>query len=480
MKKRTLTVVLTFLCLTNICVFAGGHNKDRENWLPILKEIYGDKQPSVKKSDTIDNAREYKYPGQRFLHIGVVQLNGKGKLVKKHTYWFDTEKWFQLQHQSNYTILEEIISNGDELNDGIIKSRFTIQCFNEGLVSAKAGAKLGFIESNDIINALKHFQKNHGEEMDKLGDKLISLSSKALATSIALVVAPEPVVTKGTAVVTAKTAFVLFGMGVILKTGNWAGEKLAAKTDEDGNIILSREEIQHILPEADMMIKKLHRIEGTTIETTWVAQNGERPPEEIGYTQLEIVSKNPDITEEDKEMLAKMVYRMNPFGVKSILPDDKKGSGGEWTIDANDVVSWMSTAGINYDTVYGVIRVKDFGSDKSSKYEDENVLQGKDGITVTTLKAITKDNDRLRFMKKLKDKSQVKMSVIPTAGKIVVVTPETGVEAPNYVKEVNVNGRIESHIDKPIGLLEDIVYETNSVSINYAYTQMRMPMKKAK
>ena len=103
------------------------------------------------------------------------------------------------------------------------------------------------------------------------------------------------------------------------------------------------------------------------------------------------------------------------------------------------------------------------------------IVQKRKEITVTTLRAITKDNDRLRFMKKMKDSSQVKMSVIPTSGDIVVV--ESNESAPKYVKGVNVRGRIESHIDKPTGLLADIVYEENSVMINYAYAQERMPIK---
>ncbi len=81
---------LLFVSLSIIHVHADQYAKDRENWMPILKEIYGDKQPSVKLSDTLDNVRELKYPGQRFIHMGVVQLNGTGKLVKKHKYWFNT------------------------------------------------------------------------------------------------------------------------------------------------------------------------------------------------------------------------------------------------------------------------------------------------------------------------------------------------------------------------------------------------------
>ena len=477
MNTRTLAFCLACLVTSHIQVFSAGYEKDRENWLPALKEIYGDEQPSVKQSDTIDNVRELKYPGQRYIHMGDVQLQGRGKLVKKHKYWFDTEKFVQLTHASAFIILEEIISTEEELDDGIIKSLFTVQRFDEQLVSAKAGYKLGFVTTNDILKGLRNFRKNHGTSIIDLGDELIKLSAAAAAATATAAVAPEPVATKVGAGVTATTAVTLFSIGVGLKAGVWALEKIDAKTDDDGNWILTDDAIKDLYPEVDMIIQKLHHLEGTTIESTWVAQNGKRDPKEIGYTQLHISSKNTSITEEDKEMLAKMIYRANPFGVKTVLPEDKKGIGNVWEINANDVISWLTTAGINYDTVNGTIRVKDFGSSQTTKYDDENSLQQKDEVTVTTLKAITKDNDRLRFMKKLKDTSQVKISVIPTSGEIIVVDPKVGEDAPKYVKEVNVEGRIESHIDKPTGLLTDIVYEENSVLIHYAYTQLRMPAK---
>ncbi len=484
MKTRKLTLCL--LCLFCVTWLACGKNrneeenkyaKDRKNWLPILKEIYGDKQPSVKPDQSMDNVRELKYPGQRFMHMGIVQINGTGKLVKEHKYWFDSEYTLQLEHQSDFTIAEEIISSEEELDDGIIRSRFTVQSFNEELKSAKEGAKFGFITTNDIFTGLRNFQRNHGASIDELGDRLFNLAQKAALAAAALAVAPEATVTKGAAGGTAATAAVLFGCGCLAKVGNYVIEKIVAKTDDDGNLILDGNDIKKLYPEADKVIKKLHRLEMTTIETTWVAQNGDRKPEEIGYTQLDIVSQNPDITEEDKEMLAKMVYRANPFGVKTILPDDKKGTGNVWEINADDVISWLTTAGISYDTVEGSIHVQDLGSSKSDKYEDEKSLQKKKKITITTLNTITENNDRLRFMKKLKDSSQVKMSLIPTSGEIVVVTPEAEEDAPKYVKTVNVLGRIEQHIDRPTGLLTDIVYEANSVEINYIYTQMRMNSK---
>ncbi len=469
MKKKVLSLFLLCIFTSNLCYGNNRYEKDRENWLPRLKEIYGDEQPSVKKDDTIDNARELKYPGQRFTHIGIVELGGKGKLIKKYKYWFPTEKYVNLEHRSSFIILEEIVSNENELDEGIIKSHFVVQSFNEQLVEADGGMKIGFIDTKDIINTVKTVKETYGSVFDRVADNFIKTG---IATATAAALAPEPVITKGVAL----AALSALGIGLAIKSGSFVIDKALDKTDDDGNIILSRERIEKLCPDADMMIQKLHRLEGTKIYATWIAQNGERDPNKIGYTQLDIETpQDSDVTEDDKEMLCKMIYRANPFGVKSILPDDKKGLGNRWDIDASDVMSWLNTAGIKYDTVQGIIHVLDAGSSQSNRYEDENALQKKKEITVTTLRAVTKNNDRLRFMKKMEDSSQVKMSVIPTSGAIVVVEPNE--EAPKYVKEVNVEGRIESHIDKPTGLLANIVYEENSVNIKYSYVQERLPIK---
>ena len=477
MRKRFLSLFLLCVFASNICLCAPNYKKDRENWLPRLKEIYGDEQPSVKMSDTIDNTREYKYPGQRFSHNAAVQLDGKGKLVKKHKYWVDREKYLQLQHQSSFIILEEIISSDEELDDGIIKSHFTVQHFNEQLLSAKAGMKIGFIDSKGIINTIKGFKASYGSMLDKAADNFIKASLATATAAILAAGAPEPVVTKVGSAGGFATAATLAGIGGTIKIFLRITDYVSDQTDEEGNIILSREKVNKICPEADMMIQKLHRLEGIEIYTTWIAQNGKRNPKDIGYTQLDIDKKHlySDVTEDDKEMLTKMIYRANPFGVKTILPDDKKGIDNTWEIEANNVMTWMATAGVKYDTVNGTIRVRDEGSRKSSDYEDEQSLQKKKEIVVEDLRAITKNNPRLRFMKKMKDSSQVKMSVIPTSGNIVIV--ESNENAPRYVKEVNVKGRIETHIDKPTGLLADIEYEENSVMINYSYAQVRWSIK---
>ena len=449
MKKHTF---LTVACLLFSSLLYAAPQREYEDWLPRMREIFGDEQPTISDISSVE-VRELKYPGQRFQHIAKTDIQGTGKNRKRIWGFWPIEKNFSFQHETSFILLEEITSTDEDLDEGIIKSRFRVQMFNERLMSAKADMLYGgFISSKDILKSLKKLGEDYGTKIELAAKGMIALG-------VAQLLAPEPVVSKIGAITN-------LAAGGALKLVSWmAIEKIGGIQDEDGNLILSEKQVHDLFPEFTNVIAKLRKLEGTEVLTTWVPDKG--------YTQFEI-NDIPGLSKEDKELIAKSVFRFNPVGVNSVLPKNKKGEDNIWAIDVKQVFGGiLTTTGISYNSLDGTIWVKDCGVG-TQHYDDEAFLTKQDETDVTTLKTVEGHDNTITFYKEFKDHSFLRTNARPEKGTIVVVTPQKGHPGPRYIKSMETEGKILNHIDKPAGLLTDINFEENSVTLHFVYVQVRM------
>ena len=454
MKKIILLVVSVLFP----CFLYADTQDEFKDWLPRMKEIFGDEQPSATKISAVET-RELKYPGQRFQHVSKTDIEGKGYSKKKSKLWFDTTVEYKFEHETSFMILEEILSvDEDEDDGGVIKSKFTVQMFNERLKSANANFTFGMLSSKELFDLIKKLGETYRNDIESTANNLILLGVTVLRS-------PEPKVSKIVGVGS------LIGGGAI-KLASWlVFDKLTQNVDEDGNIILSDDYVHKYFPECNKVIEKLHQLEGTEVLTTWVSEKG--------YTQFEI-KERPDLTDEDKEWIAKNVFRFNPVGVNSVLPKDKKGKDNVWDIDVKKVFGGiLSTTGVSYDNIEGRILIKDCGVSQK-EFVDEQSVTGQKETDVSTLMTVDGIND-ITFTKRFKDNSYLKMNVEPRNGLIVVIDPDAkkGHKGARYVKSVELEGEFNNHIDKPAGLLHYINFEENTVRLKFVYVQLNVsPAKK--
>ena len=449
MKNTLLIASIALSMFFQAFLHASETQREFEDWLPRMKEIFGEDQPTTSDISNVE-VRELKYPGQRFQHMARTDIDGEGKSRKKIWNFWPTETRFHFQHETSFILLEEITSTEEEIDKGIIKSKYTVQIFNERLKSAKGGMDFELFSSEDLLKYLKEIGEEHGDKIKNAAKGMIVFGLSELF------LIPEPTVTK-------IDALKSLAGGAALMSSWFALEKVKSNVDEDGNVIFSKKQVEEFFPECSAVIAKLRNLEGTEVLTTW------KP--EKGYTQFDI-NDIPNLSHEDKEMVAKMIFRFNPVGVKSVLPDDKK-KDNVWRIDVKKVLgSVLTTAGIDYDSLDGYIAVKDCGVGKGH-FEDETFLTKQSETDITTLKTVDAVDNTISFIKTFKDKSQLKMNARPKDGAIVVVTPQKGHSGPRYVKKVDMDAKILNHIDKPEGLLKNIDFEENTVRIHIIYTQIR-------
>ena len=451
MKKTTLAIIASMLfpCL----LYADPEPAGFKDWMPKLKEFFGEEKPNVPEISSAE-AREMKYPGQRFQHIAKTDIVSKGKSTKQSKYWFDRTVEYNFGHETSFILLEEILDVGEDEEEGaVIKSKFTVQVFNERLKAANANVTFGFVSSKDLFRLIRQFGEAYKGQIDNAARNLVAVGIIALGT-------PEPTVSKIVAIGSLAT-------GGALKLASWfAFEKLSELTDEDDNIILSDETVHKYFPECFKVIAKMHKLEGTEILTTWVSGKG--------YTEF-YVKNRLDLSDEDEEWIAKNVYRFNPVGVNSVLPKNKKGKDNVWYINVHDVFGGiLQTTGIAFDTILGQIKIKDCGMSQQH-FDDEEYISGQEKTDVSTLMTVDGNND-ITFVKNRNNK-RIEVNAQPKEGTIVVVDPNAkqGHKGPRYVKSVELRGDFTSHIDNPTGLLESINFEENTIKLYFVYCQLRIP-----
>ena len=142
------TAVVILMASSNVC---NAEERKFEDYLTILREKVGP-TPYVGKNGDLQTIREDKKPGQRFLHVFNMTINGRATAMSKRLKgWWNSSSSVNFCHETNLQIRETIISDQNELNQGIVRSKFEVTRFSENLISANAAYEFNHISSNSIL-----------------------------------------------------------------------------------------------------------------------------------------------------------------------------------------------------------------------------------------------------------------------------------------------------------------------------------------
>lgn len=426
-----------------------------EDLLPRARELVGNMPPYNLDKANKGNVRETKYPGERYTHVLKSDITGTGRGVVRRK-WFDTEKRIYLHHTSEAIIAEEILSSEKELNDGIIISKFSILHFSEKIASAKSAITVGPLKGEDVAKLFKELGKKYHLELQIAAKGLIAGGLMALKAS--LVPGPHQLGT-----VPASAAAIPVGLAIHFI--DWfLTKKLPEITDPDGFYKLDDKEVKARFPEYESVVAKIRHLEGSEIEAVWQY--------DIGYTKIELNNTPPEITEEDKDLIAKMIYRMNPICARTIFPANNKDKR-RWSIDAGDIGGMVLGTGIDYSHLTGSIHIFNRGAG-TRRYVDEAALD-RTSVPIQRFDIDTKYwSNKINFTKTFKDGSNLKVGLIPTKGNMTIVLDDGGKKSPVYVRELVIEGKMDSRLKKePKSLLAIAEFDEANMKMQCSYVQMR-------
>ena len=455
MKNQLFLFLAALLTLSPLC--SEGKN-EYTSYIKMLKNELGDYSPS---KDDFDNVRETKIFQDSYLHIYQTTIDGKGKMVKRYKWWPDTEKTINFSMSAKAILREKVTSSKEELANGIVKSEFTVANFTEHFGVCKAGISFGVINSQDVLKGMSVF----GKWVKKSQDKISALTVPLMLASGKVLLAPVPEPTHKAAATTALV--VAAGAELASRLTGWLlGDVLSKNIDEEGNVILDKDHIKNNYPGFEEVLVKLRNLEGTKVKTVW--EYGK------GYTKIDIATHLSDVKEEDKELIAKMIYRTNPVGARHFLPKDKTNAK-KWIVQADEFASLLSICGIDFDQLNGEVRVRNRGTKYRKDYTDEKAF-GRKEVPVVTLDIDQNYPNSIMFAKKLKDSNDLNIKLIPR-GKILIATAKDGeTNVPTYVREITCEGDLKNVLRKHIDESSMLMYvdmEESSVSITGSYQQIR-------
>jgi len=450
MKKALLFAALS-LVINVYCADDGF-----KDWMPRLKEIFGNDMP-YKPTENKDLVRETKFPGERYYHFFNSNTTGTGRVIKKHFWWFDTGRSISFHNQVSIILREEIVSSQKELDDGIIKSKFTVQRFSEFMGNVKGKTDFGITDSTVLAKKILDFGKEHGRDLKDEGRRDLTKGT------LEIVAVPDPIDK-------------ILGLTKVMKGAlylalHWfTTDYVPKKVDNDGFYKLDSDDVKKRYPAYKEIIEKIRNIEGTEITATW--QVG------VGYTEIKIKPAAHNIKEEDCELLAKMIYRMNPVGARSIIPKGKENNN-YFTVNAADICGLVLPAGADYNTLSGSITFRNRGKD-SMDYPDE-VKNQRAETPIRRLSIADDFGSKITFGKKFKDGSLLTFTVAPR-GKFEVATDEgKNGDAPVYVRHVEIEGDLNGEIIAGEGSFWSYMeIEKTSLEMKCVYNQLReKPLKDA-
>ena len=407
------------------------------------------------------NVRETKYPGERYTHILKSDITGTGRgVVRRKISWFNTEKRIHLHHTSDAVITEEILSSEKELNDGIIISKFTILHFSEKIGSAKSAITIGQLKCEDAAKLLKELGKKYHDVLQTTAKGLIAGGLMALQAS--LIPGPHQVAT-------APASVAAIPAGLAIHFLDWfLNKKLPEITDPDGFYKLDDKDVKARFPEYESIVAKIRHLEGSEIEAVWQY--------DIGYTKIDLKNAPPEITEEeiteeDKDLIAKMIYRMNPICARTIFPANNKDKR-RWSIDAGDIGGMVLGTGIDYNNLTGSIHILNRGSG-TRHWKDEEEL-GRSSVPINRIDIDTYWSNKINFSKIFKDKSKLNVGLIPAKGHMTIVLDDGGKKSPVYVRELYIEGKMDSRLKKePKSLLAIVEFDEANLKMQCSYVQHR-------
>ena len=429
-----------------------------EDLLNRAKEILGDAPPYKLDQKNKGNVRETKYPGERYTHFLKSDITGTGRgVVRRKISWFNTEKRTHLHHSAEATIVEEILSSDQDLKNGKLISKFTIIHFSEKIASAKSAITVGPIKSEDAIQLLKEIGEKYGPAMKTTSKRLIEGGLAALAMSFA----PIP---DGHQVATITVAAIAIPAGFALHFTEWLlNKKLPKITTQDGFYKLSDDDVKAKYPEYESIVTKIRHLEGSVIEAEWQFDKG--------YTKIDLKNNEEGITNDDKDLIAKMIFRMNPICARTIFPESSKNKS-QWSIDAGDIGGMILGTGIDYTHLTGTIHLYNRGPGKR-RWPDEKNL-GRSTVPVQRIEINRYWDNKIHFAKTFKDKSRLTVGLIPSKGNMLMVLDDGGTKSPVYIRELLIEGKTDSKLQKePRSLLSTVEFDEANLKMQCSYTQLR-------
>ena len=439
-------------CLGGMLVFPSFLWGDEgwKSYMAIVREVVGDVYNP--KEEDYDNVRETKIYKDNYLHTYQSVIDGKGKVIKKYNWWPDSERKINFSHSAKAVLKEKIISTKEELETGIVKSEFSVVNFSEQFGVCSVGQSFGICNSQDMMKTLIEigsFAKDNKKVVGQLRNAIVLLGVKRQKGALLMIL----------------TAL---GVDAFNRIAVSVGEKIKAITDEDGNFVLSDADVRKYYPGFEKVLLKIRNLEGTEVRTVWVQGKG--------YTQIDIKFSTADVTEEDRKLLATMIYRMNPIGARHILPKDKERKiGSKWVITANDFAALFSICGIEFDKLSGEIWIRNRGTKNRNDFVDELDL-GRKVVPVVTLDIDKNYHNEIKFVRKLKRNATLDLRMFPQGRLQMATIGQNETNVPTYIREINCEGDFRNFLKKDIrkgSLLKIVDMETGSVKADASYQQIR-------
>lgn len=425
MNDKKKFIVCSTIAFSLWCV----HGEEMIDW---LRSTVRDDGPVF--TGTCEDVRELKYPQQQFIHDISMMVEGTGTAVTPRCWgWFQTKKTMYLRHKSHILMIESIESTMEELEKGIIKSRYAIQRLDEQLEAARWKATFDKSGGSEWFNSaafgkwIKTICEKYGS--DKIED--------------------DP----------------SWWKHPILKPLNSLLRSTESKISSDGTFVADEDFISEHMPGYSAVVGLLHDFTGTSLVSTWEFGKG--------YTSVNFLKTSLKRT--DQEMIAKLIYRTNPLSVNDVLPADKK-AGDVWTIDSRVIGGAVFDLGLDFDQVDGAVQCRHSGTELLDEDDaaDEFKLLSKRQMKATTLYVPRDDRNKMELVTRNNDKlGDVAVSFSPY-GKIVVFDEHDEIGRHiYYLRELKMDGIVKSKISRRASLLKDVEFMGNDLKVHLNYTQAR-------
>lgn len=412
------------------------------NYLDKLTDLI----PQTKVEDIPkDSINQIKTKGDIFTSEGVVTIVGDATSTKLKG-WFNSEVK-NVQFLVGVAYLEEVL-DVDKAN-GIVKARLTVVRSEAHLIGgAHAGLVIKNYDTKPIVKWVADSAKNYAQQAS-------SFAKKAILS---------------------KFPPILWGpVGKVWDNlENTAAEKLRESgynVLEDGTIVLSQEQLQKHLPDLRNVVgvaRKTENISGVELETVW--QWGK------GYTSIRRLSEIGD--EDAVSAFVKSIYRSSYLSAGLLFPVHKKAinPGDKWDVDAS-ALGGALLRGFKYDYLKGSVRLEYLGPRKLEGCLDEekNHPPGTNVIAVAELRIDTDAAHPINRVQgcvknPLDSSEDIAFTFKPTGS--IKITNDSRFPS-RYVREMKLNGVIDSYMDKYLDSLMKGVKITGNAKIEGRFSQGR-------
>ena len=403
-----------------------------EEMIDYLRAAVRDDGPCF--TGTCEDVRELKYPGQRFVHDIVMTIEGTGTAVTPRCWgWFKTRKAMYLRHVSHVMMMESIESKPEDLEKGIIKSRYAIQRLDEQLEAASAKMVFETSGGNALIDSAEmgRWIKTVCEKFGS--DKIDNDWRWWLHPHVKLF-----------------NRFLL-----------WTDKQLAS----DGTLVADNDFISKHLPGYQAAVAKFHDFDGTSLVSTWKFGKG--------YTSIKFLKTS--LNKSDRNMIAKLIYRTNPMSVNDVLPADKK-AGDSWTIDSRVIGGVVFDLGLDFDQVDGAVQCRHLGVELLDKDDaaDEFLLLSKPQMQAKALSVPRDERNKMELVTRNNAKfGDLGVSFSPYGKILVFDEHDKKGRHIYYLRELTMDGIVKSKISRCANLLKDVEFTGTDLKVRLVYIQTR-------